>query len=140
MVEPLRALTVRQPWAWLIAAGWKPLENRSWAPPSSLVGQRLVIHASQKAPTRADVAWARRVLGKGVELGPLHRGAVVGVVTVAGLVERKRHLERDVARWWRGPMAWALTLPAEVGPVACKGQLGVWRLPPEVVKQLGVLG
>lgn len=32
----LRALTVRQPWADLIMAGVKPVENRSWAVPSTL--------------------------------------------------------------------------------------------------------
>ena len=28
----LRALTIRQPWAWAIAAGFKKVENRGWLP------------------------------------------------------------------------------------------------------------
>jgi hypothetical protein len=30
MVRPQKALSVRQPWAWAIAAGYKPVENRTW--------------------------------------------------------------------------------------------------------------
>jgi hypothetical protein len=26
----MKALSVRQPWAWAIVAGWKPIENRTW--------------------------------------------------------------------------------------------------------------
>jgi hypothetical protein len=27
----MRALSIRQPWAWLIVHGFKPVENRDWA-------------------------------------------------------------------------------------------------------------
>ncbi len=45
--SPLPALTVRQPWASLIAQGTKRCETRGWPPPKQLIGQRLAIHAGQ---------------------------------------------------------------------------------------------
>jgi hypothetical protein len=44
----MKALTIWQPWASLIIAGAKPYEFRSWRPPASLIGQRIVIHASAR--------------------------------------------------------------------------------------------
>ena len=42
---PQKALSVRQPWAWLIVNGWKPIENRSRR---TNVRGRILIHASLK--------------------------------------------------------------------------------------------
>lgn len=49
----MKALTLWQPWASLIAAGIKTHETRSWAPPASLIGQRIAVHSAVR-PTRAD--------------------------------------------------------------------------------------
>lgn len=48
----MKALTVWQPWASLIVAGAKPYEFRGWRPYRSMIGQRIVIHASSR-PMRA---------------------------------------------------------------------------------------
>lgn len=45
----MRALTIWQPWASMIVGGWKPREFRYWAAPTSIVGQRIVIHAGARA-------------------------------------------------------------------------------------------
>jgi len=45
----MKALTVWQPWASLIAEGLKPYEFRAWRPPASIVGQRIAIHAGARA-------------------------------------------------------------------------------------------
>lgn len=44
----MRALTIWQPWASLIIAGFKPYEFRRRAAPSTLWGQRIVIHAGAR--------------------------------------------------------------------------------------------
>lgn len=44
----MKALTLWQPWASLIALGVKTIETRSWAAPKSLIGQRIAIHASKR--------------------------------------------------------------------------------------------
>ena len=44
----MKAISLWQPWASLIAAGAKPYETRSWAPPRELIGQPIAIHAAKK--------------------------------------------------------------------------------------------
>lgn len=44
----MKALTLWQPWASLVAEGVKTIETRSWPAPQSLIGERIAIHASKK--------------------------------------------------------------------------------------------
>lgn len=44
----MKAISLWQPWASLIAAGVKPFETRHWAPPDWLVGQTIAICAAKK--------------------------------------------------------------------------------------------
>lgn len=44
MSEPTRALSIRQPWAWMIVNGFKDIENRDW--PTRFRGP-VLIHASK---------------------------------------------------------------------------------------------
>ncbi|RXT29335.1 hypothetical protein B5P46_11680 [Rhizobium leguminosarum] len=44
----MKALTIWQPWATLIAIGAKPYEFRGWKPPGWLIGKRLAIHAAAR--------------------------------------------------------------------------------------------
>lgn len=46
----MRALTIRQPWATLIALGVKTIETRSWRAPQALIGQTIAIHAGKHRP------------------------------------------------------------------------------------------
>lgn len=51
----MKALTVWQPWATLIAIEAKPYEFRGWQPPRWLVGKRLAIHAGARPIKPAEV-------------------------------------------------------------------------------------
>ena len=44
----MKAISLWQPWASLIACGAKPYETRHWAPPRDLIGQTIAIHAAKK--------------------------------------------------------------------------------------------
>lgn len=44
----MKALTIWQPWASLVMAGWKPYEFRKWEAPRYIRGQRIVIHAGAR--------------------------------------------------------------------------------------------
>ena len=44
----MKAISLWQPWASLIACGAKPYETRSWAPPRDLIGKPIAIHAAKK--------------------------------------------------------------------------------------------
>lgn len=46
----VKAITLHQPWASLIALGVKKIETRSWPAPKGLIGQRIAIHAGSKEP------------------------------------------------------------------------------------------
>ena len=49
MSDLLRAISIRQPWAWAVVHAGKDVENRSATAPrqfKSAVGQRVLIHAS----------------------------------------------------------------------------------------------
>lgn len=86
--EQVPALTIRQPWASLIVCGAKKFETRSWPPPRSLVGGRIVIHAG-KAPLPCDLSSEALVaieVGLGLPFSEWHclpRGAVVGTAIIA---------------------------------------------------------
>ena len=42
-----KVLTVKQPWAYLLCAGIKDIENRTWKLPEKYKGERVLIHASR---------------------------------------------------------------------------------------------
>lgn len=51
----MKALTIWQPWASLIAIDAKPYEFRGWRPPRSVIGQRIAIHAGARPAKRAEI-------------------------------------------------------------------------------------
>lgn len=51
----MKALTIWQPWASLIAIGAKPYEFRRWPAPRSLHGQRVAIHAGVRKINRTEI-------------------------------------------------------------------------------------
>ncbi len=69
----MKAISLWQPWASLIAIGAKPFETRDWAPPWSLVGQRIAIHAA-KRPLKPIVR----------DMDPAVRDAIVAALTRGG--------------------------------------------------------
>lgn len=51
----MKALTIWQPWATLIAIGAKPYEFRGWMAPSWVCGKRIAIHAGARQVKRSEV-------------------------------------------------------------------------------------
>lgn len=51
----MKAISIKQPWASLIAHGIKDIENRTWKCPQKYLGQRILIHASSSGqPSLSD--------------------------------------------------------------------------------------
>lgn len=50
------AITIWQPWATLIALGFKPYEFRGWAAPRAFRGRRIAIHSGARAVRKGEVA------------------------------------------------------------------------------------
>lgn len=146
----MKALTLIQPWAWCITHAGKRIENRTWPPPASLLGQRFAIHAG-KAPSIAEAE--RDLAEHGVYVHPpaLVFGAVVGTARLVGIsrdlgplivapsldVDPRRVMRLADTMWRTGPVGWVLddvvVLPR---PVACRGAQGLWTLPPDVAAQV----
>ena len=85
-------LTIRQPWAEAIRRGAKRVENRTWAPPPSLVGQRILIHAGKRRPSGPDLEAAARL---GVEARDAPREAIVASARIARVVTSPDELPPD---------------------------------------------
>lgn len=135
----MRALSVLQPWAWAIAKGHKPIENRDWPVPRAHVGARIAIHASKKPVGKEDREDFEDMLVHfdicPPEWSTLPYGAVVAVATVKGYVDAAgaKTLPRDELRWFNGPFGWLLADVVELAaPVLARGSLGLWVMTSEV--------
>ena len=121
----MRALTVRQPWAWAIIHAGKDIENRSWW--NRHCRGTVAIHASANADSVDE-------LPRGVTRprdDALFRGAVIGIVDIVDVVERHR------SRWFSGPLGWVLRNPRALPtPISCNGRLGLWLLPANIDREI----
>ena len=61
----MKAISIKQPWASLIAHGIKDIENRTWKCPQKYIGQRVLIHASSSKPVFSFSLGGERVLELG---------------------------------------------------------------------------
>ena len=78
----MKAISVRQPWAWGIIYSTKDIENRGW--PINYRGD-ILIHAAKKCTKKEYESTSIFCQSMGVsipELKSLRRGQVIGVVTI----------------------------------------------------------
>ncbi len=136
----MKALSVRQPWAWLIVQGIKNIENRTWA--TDLRGY-ILIHAGKARPDPDDLDRAKamlRRLGLKVTLPEtLDLGAIVGSVEITGMMTDKdvRWYNRRRFPWYEGPVGWTLANPIAFDqPLPYKGKLGLFEVEIEAVPGL----
>ncbi len=134
----MKALTLIRPWPYAVMWCGKRIENRSWAPPKSLIGQRIAIHAGKKydADDAALIASASAT--------PKHLLAEArqptGIVCTAVLTAVVRAADNPHARfgfWWAGPVGWVLEdvrrLPEAI---PCRGAQGLWDVPADIAARL----
>lgn len=120
------ALSIRQPWAWLILNAGKNIENRQW--PTKVRG-RVLVHAA-KGMTRDEYddacVFADRC-GVNTNSIPLpvelQRGGIVGSVEIVDCVTSHR------SSWFVGHYGFVLRDPRPLEFVACKGRLGFFQAP-----------
>lgn len=145
----MKALSVIQPWAWLIAAGHKRVENRDWSP-GDFRGP-LAIHASKTAELglsdsiRALVLSGRVTVGTLVDnaraCGELAGGAIVGIADDVEAV-RLGHFSVRENPFAFGPWCWVFHKPVRRlrNPIPCRGALGLWEVPAGVLEALRAQG
>lgn len=128
----MKALTLHQPWAWLMLYGPKRIENRSWRPHASVIGQRVLVHQGKKWDAKgAD--YIRRKLSF-VEFPDL-AGAVgvLGSFQVDGYLLQGDAVPTGQEPWFFGPCGWLTSEPRVLpAPVAWRGALGLWTVPAEL--------
>lgn len=127
----MKALSIRQPWAWLILLAGKDIENRDW--PTKLRG-RILVHAS-KGMTRAEYEYALdaahavsciRRFPSGLMLPAfesLERGGIVGSVEIVDCV-----MQSD-SPWFMGRWGFVLRDPRPIPFIPLKGRLGFFDVP-----------
>jgi hypothetical protein len=123
----------------LVARGLKRYETRSWAPPASLIGKRLAIHAGTHRTTTGEIpeglGWL--LFDEDIDLARLPYGAVIATVRLVAAHETagRRPLvgwsEEDVGDWSPGRWAWELEDVLKfTRPVPCRGAQKVWTWEP----------
>lgn len=139
----MKILSVRQPWAWLLVSGHKPVENRTWA--TSYRGP-LLIHAS-KSHFDDDI-WEEFDPRLWDIRGPFTKptlayGAIVGVVELIDCVNRSEAMRQCPSRkrfHVQGPFCWMVANAKEFEPIECKGQLGLWTPTADILTALRANG
>jgi hypothetical protein len=139
----MRALSIKQPWAGLIIAGIKTVENRTWG---TLYRGTLVIVSTQK-PDRAATESMRAKLGTLPAACEIN-GAILGTVELTGHIlylEEEDEIGTDHPgltesnyEWWDDYCTgWVLESPRLLSsPIPYKGRLGLYPLPAGVMEEI----
>lgn len=130
----MKALSIKQPWAWLIVNGHKPIENRKWK--TNFRG-RILIHAGKGLDVQADDdLWNNRhpVTGEQSERtaglmlpNTWERGGIVGIATISDCVTASDN------EWFEGPFGFVMTDPKPCAFVPWRGQLGFFDIPDDAL-------
>lgn len=123
--SPVVAISIRQPWAWLVVHGGKDIENRTW--PTRFRG-RVLVHAS-KGMTRdewAETYFAVAEIDSGLadrmpRPDQIERGGIVGEIEIVDCVAASS------SKWFGGPFGFVLRNPKALPFQPCKGALGFFR-------------
>lgn len=134
VIRRMKAITVRQPWAWCIATGHKPEENRGW---TTKYRGPLAIHAGGTV----DVDSVDMVKSMLVELGVVptmetpvpdqHLTATGAVIAVADLVGICTDSARCRCSMWAGlgQNHWKLrNVEPLADPVPARGRQSLWDI------------
>lgn len=112
----MKALSLRQPWASLIADGRKTIETRTWR---TRYRGPLAIHASLR------------------HYADLPRGGIIAVAWLCGCRPMEAADEEDACiALYDGAYAWLLANVEPVALIPCKGRLGLWTPPDNVARLL----
>lgn len=156
----MKAISLHQPWASLVADGIKAIETRSWRAHASAIGQRIAIHAAKTRSGRHAFTGRRRR----VEFDDLPFGAIVATAVIDRCVQVNHifsgphEMSGDAAhrgmqvsespdgerfsvdRWGhfdRGRWLWILRDVERLDrPVSMPGRQGFWSLPPEITVRI----
>lgn len=133
----MRAITIKQPWANLIVAGLKDIENKTWK--TNFRG-RVLIHAGMKADNHWSASvpvcdkvdkFLREISKGGTDWSNYHFGAIIGSVEIVDCVQNHPSLWAEKGVW-----NWVLANPVIFDePIkGVKGKLSFWEYNGELPK------
>ena len=124
VVKRAVAISIRQPWAWLIIHAAKDIENRNW--PTRFRGN-VLIHAA-KGMTRAEYEEAYDFVMCEVDskicmptFDSLPRGGIVGRMRISDCVTE------SPSPWFCGPYGFVIEAATSLPFHPCKGALGFFQ-------------
>jgi hypothetical protein len=118
-----RALSIQQPWGWLIAHGYKDIENRDWL---TWVRGPVGIHVGRKFD-RAGYDWVRSTFPDIPMPVPteFERGGLIGSMVIVECVAE------STSPWFFGKYGFVIRDARPMPFVPCRGMLGFFRVPQE---------
>lgn len=124
----MKALSIRQPWAWLIVRGGKDIENRTW---HTKFRGRFLVHASQGMTIKEWVDAVDFCIDQDLHDTPfdmpsmdqLQRGGIIGSVELVDSVDTSD------SPWYMGQKGFVLRDPRPLPFIAYKGRLGFFEVP-----------
>jgi len=134
----MKALSIQQPWAFLICQGIKDIENRDW---STSYRGFILIHAGQKMDEDFFLdqglhypTW-NRLPGSVPENASAYkrdyeRGGIVGYATLQKVVTSSD------SPWFRGKYGFVLTQRRPIPFIPLRGYLGLFDVPAEIEAQI----
>jgi hypothetical protein len=146
----MKAVTLWQPWASLVAIGAKPYEFRKWAAPKAIVGQRIAIYAGMRAVNQNEnnemIIGIQRgdpiALRKDIALpfllkvslaAPMPRGCIVATAILGAPIRADKimaefgRVTNDSDRDGHFNFAWPMLDVEEMQPpIEAKGAQGFW--------------
>lgn len=108
----MRALSIMQPWAWLIVAGHKDVENRTW---STAYRGPVLIHAGKRFDFDPAQGWDWPDIERPAAFD---LGGLVGEAEIVGCVTGMS------SRWFFGPYGFVIRNARPLPFRPCRGQLG----------------
>ena len=131
----MMALSIRQPWAWMILNGGKRVENRGWA---TAYRGRFLIHASRTRATQLEYQHAIDMLNASHPdpaslivpfLQDMPCGGIVGEAELVDCVTTPPDNQRE---WFMGTYGFVLANVRHLPFRPCRGQLGLFSVEREV--------
>lgn len=125
----MKALSIRQPWAWLIIHGGKDIENRTW---HTKHRGRFLVHAAKGMTLKEYQFAARYCIDRGLNVPPppfqLQHGGIIGSVELVSSVDNSE------SAWYMGEKGFVLRDPLPLPFAPLKGQLNFFEVPDDLVR------
>lgn len=133
----MRALTIHQPYAHLIAIGGKLVENRRWRTPYR---GPIAIHAGKQRHRLAhgdDVRWPDMAFGAIVAVTELVECLSIGEIDRLAASGSDLHRLLGIHRHTTGPICWCLANVTRIDPpIPCSGRQGLWTPGQDIQRRL----